>query len=376
MALAYSVRDRMLERWVGTVKAYAARDVKVVCYLSAEFLIGPQLGNNLMASASRTPRARRWPRSARTSTRCSRSRRSRASATAGSAGSPPATSTRSRRSSSRRSATASATSSASSTRRSATAGRSRSPTSGSQKGNPWEIARPDVGCYVNFGGHTERFTDGDGRLAFAGCPANRVKGVAVRHAGARLSRQHLQHAAAVEERGGRVVRPPRLQRRRLLRRGAAKRCSPRPSPRCSTRTTSRRSASGCASRSSTSSSPARSRTCCACSTCRGDPIARLPDVFAAQMNDTHPSIAVAELMRLLVDEHGLEWDEAWDLTQRTLAYTNHTLLPEALETWGLPLFAEPAAAAARDHLRDQPPLPRRRARAPIPATTRGSRGCR
>src|SRR4029077_14118920 len=53
-----------------------------------------------------------------------------------------------------------------------------------------------------------------------------------------------------------------------------------------------------------------------------------------------PALAVAELMRLLVDEHGLEWDNAWELTQRTLAYTNHTLLPEALETWGLPLFAE------------------------------------
>jgi starch phosphorylase len=71
---------------------------------------------------------------------------------------------------------------------------------------------------------------------------------------------------------------------------------------------------------------------------KGAPIARLPEVFAAQLNDTHPSIAVAELMRLLVDERQLSWDEAWDITRRTLAYTNHTLLPEALESWGLPMF--------------------------------------
>ncbi len=67
-------------------------------------------------------------------------------------------------------------------------------------------------------------------------------------------------------------------------------------------------------------------------------IRTLPDKAAIQLNDTHPAVSVAELMRLLLDQYGLDFEEAWDITRRTFSYTNHTLLPEALESWPVPLF--------------------------------------
>jgi len=67
-------------------------------------------------------------------------------------------------------------------------------------------------------------------------------------------------------------------------------------------------------------------------------IRSLPDYAAIQLNDTHPAIAIAELMRIMVDQHDVPWDEAWEATRATFSYTNHTLLPEALESWPVPLL--------------------------------------
>ncbi|OPX96276.1 MAG: Maltodextrin phosphorylase [Syntrophorhabdus sp. PtaB.Bin006] len=73
---------------------------------------------------------------------------------------------------------------------------------------------------------------------------------------------------------------------------------------------------------------------------RGKNLETFHETYAVQLNDTHPSVAIAELMRLLVDDHRMDWEKAWHVTKHTFAYTNHTLLPEALEKWPLTLFGE------------------------------------
>ncbi|MGF6935850.1 glycogen/starch/alpha-glucan phosphorylase-like protein [Paraburkholderia sp. UCT70] len=204
-------------------------------------------------------------------------------------------------------------------------------------GNPWEFVRPDVSFYVAFGGHTKNEIDAQGRFVVRWIPAHQVKGVAcdMPILGDRVNTCNalrLWKSEAVEsfdlqdfnagdyyeavqekvisETLSKVLYPndePEAGKRlRLAQQYFFVSCSLQDMLRLLDR--------------------------------RREPVEHFANMFTAQLNDTHPSIAVAELMRLLVDERLVPWDEAWDITRRTFAYTNHTLLPEALETWGVPLF--------------------------------------
>ena len=88
-----------------------------------------------------------------------------------------------------------------------------------------------------------------------------------------------------------------------------------------------------------------------------DDLMKLPEKMVIQMNDTHPTVAVAELMRILLDEEDLGWNEAWEITTKVCAYTNHTIMAEALEKWPIDLFSRLLPPCISDHPGDRPPVP-------------------
>ena len=207
-------------------------------------------------------------------------------------------------------------------------------------GNPWEIPKPDVNYLVKWGGHAEHYTDdaGDDRVRWV--PGRVIKGVAydtpIQGYGVNTcnvltlwSARAVQsfaldafntgdyYKAVEDEVNSETVtkvlypndEPEAGKRLRLLQQYFFVSCS-------------------------------LQHVLHIMDDLADASVLDLPERFALQLNDTHPSIGVAELMRMLVDERRLDWDEAWDITVATFGYTNHTLLPEALEKWPLAMFAE------------------------------------
>jgi glycogen phosphorylase len=204
-------------------------------------------------------------------------------------------------------------------------------------GNPWEIVRSEVNFTVMFGGRTEYCADGHGGFRVRWHPERLVKGVAcdtpVPGYGVPTANiLRLWKAEAVESfdfDAFNVGDYDRAVEAKVASETISKVLYPNDDPAIGKRLRL-----------------AQQYFFVSCSLqdmirlhlLRGAPLADLHRCWAAQLNDTHPSLAVAELMRLLVDEHAFDWDLAWEMTQRTCGYTNHTLLAEALEAWPLPLF--------------------------------------
>ena len=204
-------------------------------------------------------------------------------------------------------------------------------------GNPWEIHRPEIAYHVKWGGHTESYHDEQGCYRVRWIPGREAKGTAYDTpiAGYRVNTCNtlrLWKAEAVESfdfEEFNVGDYYGAVSEKVISETVTKVLYPNDEPEAGKRLRL-----------------AQQYFFVSCSLQDMLRIHLLmggnPETFhekiAIQLNDTHPSIAVAELMRLLVDEHRVEWEKAWHVTQHTFGYTNHTLLPEALEKWPLPMF--------------------------------------
>ncbi len=209
-------------------------------------------------------------------------------------------------------------------------------------GNPWEFERPEVSYPVGFGGTVGAQAQADGRTAYVWTPAETLSAIAYDTPviGGATASGTGQHANTLRLWSARARQPMHLDDfNRGDHVGALR-------DRVRTEAVSRVLYPGDESDSG-QELRLRQEFFFASASLQDllrrhveqfGNVASLPDKAAIQLNDTHPAIGVAELMRLLLDVHGVEWDEAWRITVATFGYTNHTLLPEALETWAVPLM--------------------------------------
>jgi starch phosphorylase len=204
-------------------------------------------------------------------------------------------------------------------------------------GNPWEIARPEISFPVGYGGHTRAWTDEQGRYRVRWIPDEMVKGIAydtpiLGYAVGTCNPLRLWKAEAVESFDFAAFNHGDYYRAvedKMSSENITKVLYPNDEF-LHGRTLRLRQQYFFVS-------------CALQDLIRmhlllGRPLERFHEKWVAQLNDTHPAIGVAELMRLLVDEHELGWESAWEITRQTFAYTNHTLLPEALEKWPVTLL--------------------------------------
>jgi starch phosphorylase len=339
MALAHTVRDRLVERWISTVQNYHEQDVRIVCYFSAEYLTGPHLANNLINLGIHNQTKDAMERLGLDLDALIEQEEDPGLGNGGLG----------------RLASCFMDSMATLDIPAIGYGiryeygifdqvirdgwQVETTDKWLRLGNPWEIARPEDAFEVNYGGHTESHKDAAGQIRVHWIADKAVRGVPhdtpiLGYRTNTANTMRLWSAEAVEsfsvkifntgdfigavadkvasENISKVLYPndEEIQGKqlRLAQQFFFVSCSLQHILRIHNR--------------------------------EERPLTDLYRKFAIQLNDTHPSIAIAELMRLLIDEHSLDWDIAWHITQNTISYTNHTILSEALEQWPLDLFGK------------------------------------
>jgi starch phosphorylase len=338
MALAYTVRDRLLHNWVQTLRTIDD-DTRVVSYLSAEFLIGPQLGNNLI-NLGIWDQVREAVSQHGLKLEDLLEQEGEPGLGNGGLGRLAACYLDSL-------ATLEVTAIGYGIRYEfgifdqeiRDGWQVEITDKWLELGNPWEICRPEIAFRVGWRGHTATYTDADGHQRRRWVPGSVVRGEAYDYPvqGYRAKKANLLRlwkAEAVESfdfQDFNVGDYYGAVQEKVASETVTKVLYPNDEP-----TIGKRLRLGqqhffvsCSLQDMIRIHLHRHKT-----------LGNFHESFAIQLNDTHPSIAVAELMRLLVDEHLIPWEQAWEITGKSLAYTNHTLLPEALETWPLSLFAE------------------------------------
>ena len=338
MAVAYTVRDRMIEHIMRSLKELRRPEVKIASYLSAEFLTGPHLGNNLL-NIGLTDRVREALKELGLELEDLLNQEEEPGLGNGGLG---------------RLAACYMDSLASLNVPAIGYGiryefgifdqeiRDGWQVEKTDKwlslGNPWEICRHEIAYYVNFGGRTEQYRDDEGHFRARWVPERVIKGIAYDTAvppyrGEGVNLLRLWKSEAVESfdfQAFNVGDYYKAVDEKVISETVSKVLYPNDEPEIgkTLRLAQQYFFVSCSLQDMIS-----------ILMLRGKKIETFHESFAVQLNDTHPSIAVAELMRLLIDEHLMDWEEAWKITQQTMAYTNHTLLPEALEKWSLPLFS-------------------------------------
>jgi starch phosphorylase len=337
LATATAIRDRLVTRWISTMQAYVEKDVRIVSYLSAEFLLGPHLGNNLL-NLGVTSEAEQAMRDLGLDPKAIIDEEPEPGLGNGGLG-----------------RLAACYMDSLSTLDIPAIGFGIRYEYGIfdqvirdgwqvevtdkwlQWGNPWEVARPEGAVTVGFGGRTESFFDEQGKYRVRWIPAHSVKAIPYDTpiAGYRTNNVNtlrLWKAEAVESFNFNAFNVGDYfgsVREKVQSENISKILYPN-DENLSGKELRLEQQFFFVSASLQNMVHIHLR--------QGRPLERFHEKWALQMNDTHPSISVAELMRLLIDEHGLEWEPAWNTTVKTLGYTNHTLLPEALEKWPLSLF--------------------------------------